>query len=167
VFACGVDVVGPANLETFMATIPPYWSLDHFALQVGDPRTEQGRALLRARSPINKVDQVTKPILIGQGAHDVRVPQAESDRMVEALKKNGVKVTYVLYPDEGHGFLRPENSLSFFAVTEVFLGQCMGGKYQPVGSSLQGSSMMVPSGAQHIPGLESALKAGAKRPVLP
>jgi len=150
-----------------MATIPPYWSLDNLAHRVGDPRTAEGRELLRVRSPINQVNQVTKPILIGQGANDVRVPQAESDRMVEALKKNGVPVTYVLYPDEGHGFLRPENSLSFFAVTEVFLGQCLGGKYQPIAGSLQGSSMLVPSGAQHIPGLESALKAGAKRPVLP
>jgi len=156
VFACGVDVVGPANLETFMATIPPYWSLDHFALQVGDPRTEQGRALLRARSPINKVDQVTKPILIGQGAHDVRVPQAESDRMVEALKKNGVKVTYVLYPDEGHGFMRKENSQSFFAITEVFLEGCLGGRSQSIGD-FTGSSIKVPFGANYIPGLEAAL----------
>jgi len=156
VFACGVDVVGPANLETFMATIPPYWSLDNFARQVGDPRTEQGKALLRARSPINKVDQVTKPILIGQGAHDVRVPQAESDRMVEALKKNNVKVTYVLYPDEGHGFMRKENSQSFFAITEVFLGECLGGRSQPIGN-FTGSSIKVPFGAHYIPGLETAL----------
>ena len=167
VFACGVDVVGPANLETFMATIPPYWSLDNLARRVGDPRTNEGRELLRARSPIHRVGQVSKPILIGQGAHDVRVPQAESDRMVEALKKNNVKATYVLYPDEGHGFLRPENSLSFFAVTEVFLGECLGGQYEPIGGSVKGSSMLVPSGAQYIPGLEAALKSQAKSPVLP
>jgi len=111
---------------------------------------------LRARSPINKVDQVTKPILIGQGAHDVRVPQAESDRMVEALKKNGVKVTYVLYPDEGHGFMRKENSQSFFAITEVFLEGCLGGRSQSIGD-FTGSSIKVPFGANYIPGLEAAL----------
>jgi dipeptidyl aminopeptidase/acylaminoacyl peptidase len=158
-FACGVDVVGPANLETFMATIPPFWSIDNLAKRVGDPRTESGRELLRARSPINFVDRVTKPILIGQGTHDSRVPQAESDRMVDALKKKGIKVTYLLYPDEGHGFLRPQNNLSFFAVTEVFLAQCLGGRAEPIGDALQGSSVMVPYGAKFIPGLETALKS--------
>jgi dipeptidyl aminopeptidase/acylaminoacyl peptidase len=156
-FACGVDVVGPANLETFIATIPPYWSLDNLAKRIGDPRTEQGRAILRAHSPIHRVDQVTRPILIGQGANDSRVPQAESDRMVEALKKNGVKVTYLLYPDEGHGFLRAENNMSFFAVTEVFLGQCLGGRSEPIGDALDGSSIRVPYGAGFIRGLEEAL----------
>jgi dipeptidyl aminopeptidase/acylaminoacyl peptidase len=158
-FACGIDVVGPANLETFMATIPPFWSLDNFAKRVGDPRTAEGRALLRARSPINRVNQVTKPILIGQGANDSRVPQAESDRMVEALKKNGVKVTYLLYPDEGHGFLRPQNNMSFFAVSEIFLGRCLGGRYESIGDALEGSSVTVPYGANLIPGLEPALKS--------
>jgi dipeptidyl aminopeptidase/acylaminoacyl peptidase len=167
VFACGVDVVGPANLETFMATIPPYWSLDNLARRVGDPRTAEGRELLRKRSPINRAAKVTKPLLIGQGAIDVRVPQAESDRMVDALKKNGVEVTYLLYPDEGHGFLRPENSMSFFAVAEVFLGRCLAGQYQPIDASLHGSSIQVPSGAQYIPGLEPALKSIGKAPVLP
>jgi dipeptidyl aminopeptidase/acylaminoacyl peptidase len=163
VFACGVDVVGPANLETFMATIPPFWSLDNLAKRLGDPRTPEGRALLHDRSPINRVDQVTKPILIGQGAHDSRVPQGESDRMVDALKKNGVKVTYLLYPDEGHGFLRPQNNMSFFAVTEIFLGQCLGGRYEPIGDALEGSSVTVPYGANFIPGLEAALKAASAK----
>jgi acetyl esterase/lipase len=126
---------------------------------VGDPRTAEGRALLRARSPINRVNQVTKPILIGQGANDSRVPQAESDRMVEALKKNGVKVTYLLYPDEGHGFLRPQNNMSFFAVSEIFLGRCLGGRYESIGDALEGSSVTVPYGANLIPGLEPALKS--------
>ena len=77
--------------------------------------------------------------------------------MVEALKKNGVKVTYLLYPDEGHGFLRAENNMSFFAVTEVFLGQCLGGRSEPIGDALDGSSIRVPYGAGFIRGLEEAL----------
>jgi dipeptidyl aminopeptidase/acylaminoacyl peptidase len=158
VFACGIDVVGPANLETFMKTVPPFWSIDDLAKRVGDPRTEQGRALLRARSPINFVGQVTKPILIAQGAHDSRVPQAESDRMVEALEKHHVQVTYLLFPDEGHGFGRPANSMAFNAITEVFLARYLGGRSQPIGDALAGSSITVPAGAEHIPGLQDALK---------
>jgi dipeptidyl aminopeptidase/acylaminoacyl peptidase len=115
VFACGIDVVGPADLESFMSTIPPTWSLDHFAKRVGDPRTPEGRAHLRARSPIHFVDRVKSPILIAQGANDARVPQAQSDRMAHALDSLGVAVTYLLYPDEGHGFLRAANSRAFYA----------------------------------------------------
>jgi dipeptidyl aminopeptidase/acylaminoacyl peptidase len=163
VYACGVDVVGPANLETFMATIPPYWSLDHLARRVGDPRTEEGKALLKARSPINFVGRVKKPMLIGQGANDSRVPQGESDRMVAALNGQGVSVTYLLYPDEGHGFLRTENNRSFFAVTEIFLGQCLGGRYEQLGDALAGSSVQVPVGAKYIPGLKAALEAEATK----
>jgi dipeptidyl aminopeptidase/acylaminoacyl peptidase len=162
VFSCGVDVVGPANLETFMDTLPPYFSRENLARRVGDPQTKEGRELLRARSPINRIDQLKKPLLIGQGAHDVRVPQGEADRLVEALKKNGVKVTYLLYPDEGHGFLRSENDFSFFSVSEVFLGECLGGRYEPIGD-LTGSSMQVPFGAQYIPGLEEALSRNARQ----
>lgn len=158
-FACAVDVVGPANLETFMATIPKTWSLDHFARRVGDPRTEEGRAHLRARSPIHFVDQVRGPILVAQGANDARVPQVESDSMVAALARRGVRVTYLLYPDEGHGFLRSENSMAFYAVTEAFLATNLGGRFEPIGSRLKGSSLRVPAGAEHVPGLAEALGA--------
>jgi acetyl esterase/lipase len=82
--------------------------------------------------------------------------------LVEALKKNGVEVTYLLYPDEGHGFLRPENNFSFFSVSEVFLGECLGGRYEPIGE-LTGSSMQVPFGAQYVPGLEGALSRNASQ----
>lgn len=158
-FACAVDVVGPANLETFMATIPKTWSLDHFARRVGDPRAEDGRAHLRARSPIHFVDQVRGPILVAHGANDARVPQVESDSMVAALAHRGVRVTYLLYPDEGHGFLRPENSMAFYAVTEAFLAANLGGRCEPIGDRLRGSSLRVPAGAEHVPGLAEALGA--------
>ncbi len=159
VFACGVDVVGPSNLETFMATIPPFWSLDRLALTVGDPRTEAGRALLKARSPYNFAHQVKHPVLIAQGANDSRVPQAESDRMVEVMARNRVKVTYLLYPDEGHGFVRRENNYSFSGITEIFLAQHLGGRYQLLSDELEGSSVIIPAGAEYIPGLAQALQA--------
>jgi dipeptidyl aminopeptidase/acylaminoacyl peptidase len=159
VFACGVEVCGPANLETFIATMPATWSLDRIVLKLGDPRTEAGQALLKARSPYNFAKQTKHPLLIAQGANDSRVPQAEADRLVEAMVKSGVKVTYLLYPDEGHGFLRAQNNYSFFAVTEIFLAQNLGGRYQPITDELEGSSIDVPIGGQHIPGLAAALSA--------
>lgn len=159
VFACGVEVCGPANLETFIATMPATWSLDRMAIKLGDPRTEAGRSLLKARSPYNFAKQIKRPVLIAQGANDSRVPQAEADRLVEVMIKNGVKVTYLLYPDEGHGFVRSQNNYSFFSITEVFLAQNLGGRYQPLSDELEGSSVEVPIGGEHIPGLAAALTA--------
>ena len=158
-FACGVDIVGPSNLVTLMETIPPYWqpTIDLFTSRVGDFRTEEGRELLVRRSPLTYVDDIQKPLLIGQGANDPRVKQSESDQIVQAMQENEIPVTYVLYPDEGHGFARPENNLSFFAVAEAFLAQCLGGRYEPIGGDLSGASMTVPAGSEHVPGLPEAL----------
>ncbi|MBC7364502.1 MAG: S9 family peptidase [Candidatus Aminicenantes bacterium] len=161
VFACGVDIVGPSNLITLLETIPPYWKpqFELFATRVGDPRTEEGRKLLEERSPLTYVDRIKKPLLIGQGANDPRVKQAESDQIVKAMQGKNIPVTYVLYPDEGHGFARPENRLSFFAVSELFLSKYLGGRAQEIGDDFKGSSITVPQGAEHIPGLSQALAA--------
>jgi dipeptidyl aminopeptidase/acylaminoacyl peptidase len=164
VFACAIDVVGPANLLTFMSTIPPTWSLDHFAARIGDPRTEEGRALLRARSPIHFLDRVHEPLLVAQGAHDARVPQAESDSLVAALERRHVPVTYLLYPDEGHGFERDANATAFYAVTEAFLSRWLGGRCEPLTDQLDASSVLVPTGVDRVPGLMEALaRRGARR----
>jgi len=160
-FACGVDIVGPSNLVTLLNSIPPYWKpmMDLFATRVGDPRTEAGKELLTERSPLTRAGAIRKPLLIGQGANDPRVKQAESDQIVKAMEDKGIPVTYVLFPDEGHGFARPENRLAFNAVAESFLGNCLGGKVQPVGNDFEGSSIQVPEGAGNVPGLVAALKA--------
>ena len=160
-FKCGVDIVGPSNLNTLLSTIPPYWAafFEQFAKRVGDPRTEAGKQLLAERSPLTHVAKITKPLLIGQGANDPRVKQAESDQIVKAMQEKKIPVTYVLFPDEGHGFARPENSKAFFAVTEGFLGQCLGGRAQPIGNDFAGSSISVPAGADGVPGLAEALKS--------
>jgi dipeptidyl aminopeptidase/acylaminoacyl peptidase len=160
VFKCGVDIVGPSNLNTLLSTIPPYWAsfFEQFAKRVGDPRTEDGKKLLAERSPLTHADKITKPLLIGQGANDPRVKQAESDQIVQAMKAKNIPVTYVLFPDEGHGFARPENNKAFNAVTEGFLAQCLGGRVQPVGDDFTGSSITVPDGADRIPGVAEALK---------
>lgn len=159
-FKCGVDIVGPSNLNTLLSTIPPYWAsvFEQFARRVGDPRTPEGKQLLAERSPLTHVDAIKKPLLIGQGANDPRVKQAEADQIVKAMQAKNIPVTYVLFPDEGHGFQRPENSKAFNAVTEGFLGQCLGGRVQPIGGDFAGSSIGVPTGADGVPGLTEALK---------
>lgn len=158
-FACGVDIVGPSNLETLLDSIPPYWESFRrvLELRVGDPNTEEGLAILKAASPLNKVDMIKKPLLIGQGANDPRVKQAESDQIVNAMQEKNIPVTYALFPDEGHGFARPENRLAFYGVAEGFLATCLGGKVEPLGDDLDGSSLTVPVGADVIEGLFEAL----------
>jgi dipeptidyl aminopeptidase/acylaminoacyl peptidase len=160
VFACGVDIVGPANLQTLLSTIPPYWEAARvkFARAIGDLDTEEGRKLLSERSPLSRAAAIKRPLLIGQGANDPRVKQAESDQIVGAMKEKKIPVTYVVYPDEGHGFARPENSLSFNAISEAFLAHCLGGRFQPVGNDFKGASLQVPEGAAQVPGLVEALQ---------
>lgn len=154
-FACGVDIVGPSNIVTLLNTIPPYWApiVAMFTERVGDHRTEEGRKLLESRSPINFVDNIKKPLLIGQGANDPRVKQSESDQIVEVMKKKNIPVTYVLFPDEGHGFARPDNNMAFNAVTETFLASHLGGRAEPIGDDISKSTAQVKAGADGIAGL--------------
>lgn len=160
-FACGVDIVGPSNLMTLMKSLPPYWkpAIDLFKSRVGDLDTTEGQALLESRSPLNRVDKIKKPLLIGQGANDPRVKQAESDQIVKAMQDKKIPVTYVLFPDEGHGFARPENRLAFYAVTEAFLAKHLGGRYEAFGDAGKGSAITVPTGADDVPGLTGKLPA--------
>jgi dipeptidyl aminopeptidase/acylaminoacyl peptidase len=155
VFACGVDIVGPSNLETLLETIPPYWEpmVKQFHERMGNPRTPEGKQLLVDRSPLHKADRICRPLLIGQGANDPRVKQSESDQIVQAMQKHGIPVTYVLFPDEGHGFHRPENNIAFNAITESFLAPVLGGRAEPVGATLQASTAQIVTGAEHLQGL--------------
>jgi dipeptidyl aminopeptidase/acylaminoacyl peptidase len=161
VFCCGVDIVGPSNLQTLLATIPPYWAafFENLARRVGDPRTQAGRALLGQRSPLHAAGAIAKPLLIGQGANDPRVKQAESDQIIAAMRAKGLPVTYALYPQEGHGFAVPENRISFFAIAEAFLATHLGGRAEPIGGDFAGAKFDVTEGACHVPGLEAALAA--------
>ncbi|HUI40098.1 MAG TPA: S9 family peptidase [Methanothrix sp.] len=161
VFACGVDIVGPSNLTSLLESIPAYWKpeVETFITRVGDFRTADGRKLLEERSPLNYVENIRKPLLIGQGANDPRVKRNESDQIVQVMEQRNLSVVYVLYPDEGHGFARPENKLSFYAVSEAFLSKDLGGRYEPIGDDFNGSTIEVLEGADVVPGLEDALKA--------
>jgi len=127
-FKCAVDIVGPSNLITFIETIPPYWStyLAMLHKRVGNPETEAD--FLKSRSPLFNVDKIKIPMLIAQGANDPRVKQAESEQVVAAMKEKGIDYEYMLFPDEGHGFAKPENRLRFYAAAERFLAKHLGGR---------------------------------------
>lgn len=160
-FACGVDIVGPSNLITLLNSFPPYWApaIDMMTKRMGDHRTPEGQEFLKSRSPLTFVDKISKPLLIGQGANDPRVKQPEADQIVAAMKLKNLPVTYLLYPDEGHGFARPQNRMSFYATAEAFLAQHLGGRVEPFGEAFKGSSVEVREGADQIPGLNDAVQA--------
>jgi dipeptidyl aminopeptidase/acylaminoacyl peptidase len=134
VFACAIAGMGPSNLVTFINSVPPYWTtmLENMYKRIGDPRTEE--EFLKERSPLFRVDQIKIPMLIAQGANDVRVKQSESEQIVDAMRAKGIDVEYMLFPDEGHGFAKPENRLKFYGEVEKFLAKYLGGRSEPVES---------------------------------
>lgn len=131
-YKCGVDYVGVSNLFTFMESIPPYWKpfLDMFYEMVGDP--EKDKEILMATSPVFHVDKIKAPLLIAQGANDPRVAKSESDQIVDALKKRGIDVPYIVKDNEGHGFQNEENRFEFYRAMEEFLGKHLGGAVESV-----------------------------------
>ncbi|KAI9328946.1 aminopeptidase [Obelidium mucronatum] len=152
-FSCAVDIVGVSNICTLLDSIPAYWGpiRGMFATRIGaDTDTKEGREYLLSRSPISKVENIVRPLLIGQGANDPRVKQAESDQIFNAMVAKNIPVTYILYPDEGHGFARPPNSISFTAVTEAFLAKHLGGKCEPIGNAFEDSSLEFKGGWDQI-----------------
>ena len=120
-YACAVDYVGVSNLFTFLKTIPPYWRpmLEMMYEQVGHP--ERDREQLAATSPALHADRIRVPLLIAQGSNDPRVNKAESDQMVEALRRRGLPVEYMVKENEGHGFSNQENRFDFYRAMEAFL----------------------------------------------
>jgi dipeptidyl aminopeptidase/acylaminoacyl peptidase len=135
-FAAGVDIVGPSNLSTLLKSIPPYWTT---IKTVFTKRMGEDEEFLKSRSPLYKAHQIKRPLLIAQGANDPRVKQAESDQIVEAMRKANIPVEYIVYADEGHGFARPENRLHFYARAEQFLSKHLGGRFEPM-DEIQGHS---------------------------
>jgi dipeptidyl aminopeptidase/acylaminoacyl peptidase len=117
-FACAVDVEGPSNLLTYVASAP------ELAKRIGDPRTEDGKKLLWSRSPLSRASSIRAPLLVGRGKND-----PDTERLVSEVAKNGVVVKELVYPDEDHGAWRPEDRESFAAAAEIFLAQCLGGSY--------------------------------------
>jgi dipeptidyl aminopeptidase/acylaminoacyl peptidase len=127
VFACGVDVVGPSNLNTLLNSLPPYWETQRviFARRMGEDPD-----FLAAQSPLHRAGSIQRPLLIAQGASDPRVKMQESEQIVLEIRRNGRDVTYVVFEDEGHGFVRPENLKRFNAALERFFAEHLGGRYE-------------------------------------
>jgi dipeptidyl aminopeptidase/acylaminoacyl peptidase len=130
VFRCAVDIVGPSNLKTLLETIPPYWvpMIAQLYRRVGNPETDE--EFLWSRSPLSRARDIRIPLLIAQGANDPRVKQAESEQIVAALKDAGIDYEYMLFPDEGHGFAKPENRIKFYTAAERFLARYLGGRFE-------------------------------------
>ena len=130
VYACAIDYVGPSNLKTLIETVPPYWApiIAQFHRRVGHP--EKDADFLWSRSPLSRASEIRIPLLIAQGANDPRVKQAESEQIVAALRAAGIDHEYMLFPDEGHGFAKPENRMRFYAAAEKFLAKHIGGRVE-------------------------------------
>jgi len=152
-FACAVDLCGISNLVTFLNTIPEYWMTwkSLWKIRTGDYTSEAGLRFLAERSPLSRADRIVRPLLIGQGANDVRVKASESEQIVAAMQRHSIPVTYVYYRDEGHGLGRPENRRSFTAVVEAFLAAHLGGRCEPIGDDFDGSTITFRAGRDLIP----------------
>ncbi|MFH8562225.1 alpha/beta hydrolase family protein [Streptomyces sp. NPDC017988] len=126
VFAAAIDVCGPSNLVTYLETLPEFARpglMNNWYLYAGDPSDPQQEADLLARSPISRADQIRTPLMVAQGANDIRVVKAESDRIVEALRGRGVEVEYMVKDNEGHGFVNPDNNIDLFRAADAFLAR--------------------------------------------
>jgi dipeptidyl aminopeptidase/acylaminoacyl peptidase len=133
-YAAAVSIVGPSNLITLLNSIPPYWEAGRKQLysRMADPTTPEGKALLEKQSPLNSADKIKTPLMVVQGANDPRVKKHESDQIVVALRDRNFPVEYLVAPDEGHGFAKPENNLAMIAAAERFLAKHIAGiRHQP------------------------------------
>jgi len=134
-FAVGVDLFGVANWVRTLQSIPSWWEAFRQALyaEMGNPDTDLD--YLRKISPLFHADKITRPLIVLQGANDPRVLQVESDEIVAAVKKNNVPVEYIVFPDEGHGFVKKENKIRGYKAILDFLEVHLKGK-QPVNAGL-------------------------------
>jgi dipeptidyl aminopeptidase/acylaminoacyl peptidase len=127
-FRCGIDVVGPSDLTTFLASIPSYWEPMRKLLE---ERVGDNDNFLKSQSPLYRASAIRAPLLIAQGANDPRVKQRESDQIVQAFKENGTEIEYLVFENEGHGLAHQENIQRFAAVAEIFLARHLGGRTEP------------------------------------
>ena len=165
-FRCGISFAGAANLTSMLEAAPAYESAyrDALYLRVGDPRDAAGRQTLRDQSPLNRVGDIQSPLLLALGGRDRAALRAEADQIARNLSTRRVPLIYLNYPDEGSSLLRQQNRLSFFAAAEHFLGECLGGRVEPVGAAFQGANVQAIEGASRVPGLSAFAIARAPAP---
>ena len=156
-FRCGVSLGGPSNLPAMLETLPASLTSmrDQYYFRVGDPRAADQRQMLRDRSPLWRAGQIRNPVLLALGAHDANAPRGEADQIAFALRARGTGLTYIVLPDEGAGLARTQDRLAFLAIVEHFLGDCLGGRVEPVGAAFEGASLIAYDGAFNVPGLSA------------
>lgn len=165
-FRCGASFGGFANLFSWIERAPAPMREALYA-RVGDPRTAEGRQTLRAQSPLFHAGQIRNPLLLAFGAEDRAVSRAESDQAAQAVRARSGGLTYMMFPDEGRALLSAQNRLSYFAVLEHFLGDCLGGRVEPVGAAFEGANLEVYDGAVNVPGLSAFVRRPAPRRAAP
>jgi len=161
-FRCAAAYGASANLAAVVDGAPAPFA-DGWRLRVGDTRTPEGRQALRDRSPLQRAGQIQSPLLLAMGGRDVRASRAEFDAIAQSLRGRRVALTSLVFPEEGAELLRPQDRLAYYAVLEQFLGDCLGGRIEPVGTAFEGANMIAYDGAASVPGLQ----AFARRPAAP
>jgi dipeptidyl aminopeptidase/acylaminoacyl peptidase len=162
-FRCGAAYGGPANLGAMVDGAPPR-QREELLLRVGDVRTADGRAALRERSPLMRAAQMRRPLLLAIGGRDSVAPRNEFDAIAQSLRARRVGLTSIVFPEESAVLARPQNRLAYYAVLEHFLGDCLGGRVEPIGGALEGATMLVYDGATVAPGLSAFSRRAAAPP---
>ncbi|MEQ1491807.1 MAG: prolyl oligopeptidase family serine peptidase, partial [Terricaulis sp.] len=164
-YRCGASFAAPSNLFS-MLDLSPAWQRDQLYQRVADARTEAGRQLLRVRSPVFHAGRIRSPLLLAYGARDPLFARGETDQVAQAVRLRG-RLTYLVFPEEGRTLVRSQNRLSYLAVLEHFLGDCLGGRVEPVGAAFEGASIYVYDGAVNVPGLSAFGRRPARSAVQP
>lgn len=162
-FRCAAAYGAPANL-TAMVDGAPLRQREDMLLRVGDVRTAEGRSALRERSPLMRASQMRRPLLLAMGGRDAFASRAEFDQIAQSLRGRRIELSSVVFPDEGATLARPQNRLAYYAVLEHFLGNCLGGRVEPVGGAFEGATMLVYDGANIAPGLSAFSRRAAPPP---
>jgi dipeptidyl aminopeptidase/acylaminoacyl peptidase len=158
-FRCGSSFAGPANLFALL-DVSPLTERDARYQRIADARSEAGRDILRQRSPLFHAARIRNPLLLAMGLRDPRLTRSETDQLAQAIRPRGA-LTYLVFPDEGRDLVRPQNRLSYLAVLEHFLGDCLGGRVEPVGAAFEGAAIEVYDGAVNVPGLSAFARRAA------
>jgi dipeptidyl aminopeptidase/acylaminoacyl peptidase len=158
-FRCGSSFAGPANLFALL-DVSPLAQRDALYRRVADARDQVGRDILRQRSPLFHAARIRSPLLLAMGLRDPRLTRGETDQLAQAVRARGA-LTYLVFPEEGRELVRPQNRLSYLAVLEHFLGDCLGGRVEPVGAAFEGAAIEVYDGAVNVPGLSAFARRSA------
>lgn len=167
-YRCGVSYGAPSNLSALLNSYASGVNRTQLYQRIGDPRTVDGRKTLYDQSPIFHAAQIRSPLLLALGAHDPIATRGEADQIALSLRARGTRMTYLVFPDDGAALTRTQNRLAYLAVLEHFLGDCLGGRVEPVGGAFEGANLFAYEGAVNVPGLSAfARRLAAPAPTVP